>query len=106
MEKRETTMARLVRKYLELSAVCYRAATASRNEHGRFRRGRRASQPHPAILKKIDLDEALDRVYQRFFGRQGTCEVSSISASNSRRHGSDTSSFAPSSSRGRPITLG
>jgi len=106
MDKGQPIMTRLMRKYLELSAVCYRAATASHDERGRFRRGRVANRLHPAILKKIDLDEALDRVYQRFFGRQGTCEVSSISASNSLRHGSDTFSSVPDSSSGRPMTLG
>ena len=106
MDERQTIMARLVRRYAELSALCYRAATSPRDEYGRFQRGRVYRRPHSVVLKKIDLDVALERVYQRFFGVQEESEVSSISTSNSRRHGSDTFSSTPSSCSDRPITPG
>jgi hypothetical protein len=96
-------LTRLVRRYQELSAVCYRAATASRDERGRFRRGRRGGGPHAALLKKIDLDLALEQVYRRFFGDHGA-EANSTSTSNNRPHGSETFHAAPSSCHDRPVT--
>ena len=94
--KTEHIMPRLVRKYVELSEACYRVAVSNRDERGRFRRGHRLPRPHPALVKKIDLDAALCRVYWRFFVSRE--ESSSISTSNSRRQGSDTRSAAGGSS--------
>lgn len=105
MKKREEIMPRLARKYLELSAACYRVATAVHDERGRFRRGHPGRRVHPAVLKKIDLDEALARVYQRFFGNHNDAvEVSFTSTSNSRRQGSETVSSPPNSDRDTPST--
>jgi len=78
-------LARLVNKYLELSDMCYRVCVASHERSGRFEKGHRARRPHPAIVKKIDLDEALTRVYRRFF--DASYRVSSTSTSNRRRQG-------------------
>lgn len=94
--KTEHIMPRLVRKYVELSEACYRVSVSHRDERGRFRRGNQQRRPHPALLKKIDLDAALSRIYWRFFVSRE--ESSSISTSNSRRQGSDTRSAAGGSS--------
>lgn len=102
MHKGEEIMPRLVRKYLELSALCYRAATASHDQRGRFQRGRSGGRSHPAVIKKIDLDEALDRIYQRFFGGYDPSEVSSTS--KSRCQGRETLSPVASSCGAAPIT--
>ena len=90
-------LCRLVHKYVELSEVCYRVSVAAHDERGRFRKGPRRRE-HPALLKKIDLDRALSRIYERFF--DSSYEVSSISTSNSRRQGSDTRSSGTGSSCG------
>ena len=90
MPMHDEIMPRLLRKYVELSATCYRAATAARKPDGRFRRGHRKIGPPPAVLKKIDLDEALERVYQRFFGPYAVESGNATPTSNSRRQGSDT----------------
>ncbi len=58
----------LCRKYAELEEACYRAATASRSSRGRLR-GRYAL-PDP-LVRKLDLDEALERLVDRFFGAPG-----------------------------------
>ncbi len=106
MYEENTIMTRLTRRYAELSALCYRATTSPRDEYGRFQRGHASRRTHAVVVKKIDLDVALERVYQRFFGHQGVSEASSISTSNSRRHGSETFSSAPSSAGGTPTALG
>jgi hypothetical protein len=92
----EELLPRLVRKYLELSDVCYRVAVAVHDERGRFRRGHRGRRPHPALLKKVDLDHELARIYRRFFGPPE--EPSSISTSKSRRQGRETESSGGGSS--------
>ena len=96
-------MPRLLRKYEELAAVCYRAAQATHDERGRFRRGRAAGKPHPALLKKIDLDAALEQVYRRFFGDHSPEPSNLTSTSNSRLQGSEILS-SPSSWGDRPVT--
>ena len=63
-------LSRLLRKYSELSHVCYRVSMAGRDERGRYRRGHIARTPHPSVLKKIDIDRALARVYDRFFASE------------------------------------
>ena len=103
METMGEILPRLVRKYQELSTTCYRAATASRDEHGRFRRGHRGGKPHAALVKKIDLDLALEQVYRRFFGDHEV-EANSTSTSNNLRHGSETRTSAPNSCHDRPVT--
>ena len=80
-------MPRLVRRYLELSDVCYRVAVSRHDERGRFKKRHRGRTPHPALLKKTDLDRSLARVYQRFFGVVE--EANSTSTSNSRPQGSE-----------------
>jgi len=105
VNKREEIMPRLTRKYLELSAACYRVATAVHDERGRFRRGHPGRRVSPAVLKKIDLDKALDRVYQRFFGdHDDAVGRSSTSTSNSRCQGSETASASPNSDGETPST--
>jgi hypothetical protein len=52
-------------RYRELEETCYRASVAQRAERGRFRG--RYTVPAP-LLKKLDLDEALERLHERFFG--------------------------------------
>ena len=52
-------LSRLVRNYVELSDVCYRVSVVAHDRRGRFERGHRVRRPHPALLKKVDLDEAL-----------------------------------------------
>ena len=88
---------RLVRKYVELSDVCYRVSVVAHDRRGRFQKGHRARTPHPAFLKKVDLDEALVEVYRRFF--DSAYRVSSTSTSKSRRQGREmlTSPRGPSS---------
>lgn len=96
IEKRTTAhtmagiMPRLVRKYLELSDACYRVAISHHDEKGRFRKGHTQRSPHPALIKKMDLDRSLTHIYLRFFGPVE--EPNSTSTSNSRSHGSETES--------------
>jgi len=91
-----SVMRRLVEKYVELCEACYRVSVATHDRQGRFRPNHRGRHPHPTVLKKIDLDEALAEVYRRFFASsQG---LSSSSTSKSRRHGSET--LRPSSGGG------
>jgi hypothetical protein len=52
-------------KYAELEETCYRAAVSTRDDRGRFRGRYRVPAP---VLKKVDLDQALERLYERFFG--------------------------------------
>jgi len=78
---------RLARKYLELCEFCYRVSVASHDGRGRFSKGHRGDHPHPALLKKMDLDRALARLYRRFF--DPSYEDSSTSTSNSRCQGSE-----------------
>ena len=68
----EGVLNRLVAKYRELEELCYRLAVAVRDSRGRFRRGRRTPRTPAALLKKVDLDRALVRVYARFFGDDET----------------------------------
>jgi hypothetical protein len=89
----EEVLSRLVAKYRELADACYRVSVTVHDRYGRFQKGHQARRPHPALLKKVDLDRALARLYARFFEAP---EGSSISTSNSRRQGSDT----PASSSG------
>lgn len=80
-------MPQLVRRYLELAESCYRVSVSHHDERGRFRKGHRGRRIHPALLKKVDLDHALERVYERFFGQAEPDGPSSNSISNSRFHG-------------------
>ena len=80
-------MPRLVRRYLELSEACYRVSVSQHDERGRFRKGHVGRRPHPALVQKVDLDQTLEQVYERFFGYPGA--TTSTSTSNSRRQGRD-----------------
>ena len=92
-------LARLVRNYLELSDVCYRVSVVAHDRRGRFERGHRVRRPHPALAKKIDLDEALVEVYRRFF--DGSYRVSSTSTSNRRCQGRQAVIFPRGAVSGR-----
>ena len=92
-------LARLVRNYVELSDVCYRVSVVAHDRRGRFERGHRVRRPHPALLKKIDLDEALIEVYRRFF--DGSYRVSATSISNRRCQGREAVTSARGSASGR-----
>ena len=83
-----SVMRRLVEKYVELCEACYRVSVATHDRQGRFRPNHRGRHPHPTMLKKIDLDEALAQVYRRFFA--SSQELNESSNSKSRRHGSET----------------
>jgi len=89
-------MPRLLRRYVELSDLCYRVSVSRHDRRGRFQKGHRGRTPHPALLKKVDLDRCLLRLYERFFG--SPLEPNDTSTSNSRPHGSEiaTSGDAPS----------
>jgi len=78
---------RLVVQYEELADVCYRVPVTRHDDRGRFRKGHRARSPHPALVKKADLDRELERIYCRFFGASSG-EGEPISISKSRPHGS------------------
>lgn len=86
----------LVEKYAELCEACYRVSVSAHDQRGRFRPRHRGRRPHPALLKKIDLDYALAEVYRRFFGPPQL--PTSTSTSNSRRQGSETRTSAGGSS--------
>jgi len=88
---------RLVRRYIELSELCYRVAVVAHDRRGRFQKGHRAGHPHPALLKKVDLDRALARVYQRFF--EPSYRVESAPTTKSQHQGGDVrrSTRGPSS---------
>jgi len=75
----------LIRKYLELSDLCYRVSVLAHDGRGRFQKGHRVRRPHPALLKKIDLDEALVDIYRRFF--DSSYRVTATSTSKSRFQG-------------------
>jgi len=65
----EPIMRRLVMRYLELQEAASRPARALAHPAHVSRLGRsRRVGPGEALLKKIDLDLALEEVYQRFFG--------------------------------------
>jgi len=84
-------LARLVTRYEELADTCYRVLVSRHDERGRFRRGHRARRPHPALVKKVDLDRDLARLYRKFFGpAELDRDPTSTSASNSRPQGSET----------------
>lgn len=85
-------LAALVRRYVELSEQCYRVSVSRHDERGRFRRGHPGRRPHPALLKKSDLDRALERLHQRFFGSDSG--TNSTSTSNSLRQGKETRAMA------------
>jgi hypothetical protein len=91
---------RLVRKYVELSEVCYRVTVAARDERGRFRRRHPGRRPHPALLKKIDVDHALAAVYRRFFESRDA--AISTPTSKSRCQGSDARTAPTGSSAANP----
>ena len=91
-------LARLVHRYLELSDLCYRVSVLGHDGRGRFPKGHRVRQPHPALVKKMDLDEALITLYRRFFDPD--YRVSPTSTSNSRRQGSDACTSPGASSPG------
>jgi hypothetical protein len=59
---------RLVHKYAELAEMCYRVSVSFHDGRGRLARGNPRRSPHPALLKKVDLDAALAEIYARFFG--------------------------------------
>jgi len=87
----EGVLGLLVVRYRELADMCYRVSITRHGEQGRFQRGHRARQTHPALLKKVDLDRTLTRIYRRFFGSARLeATSSSTSTSNSRPQGSDT----------------
>jgi hypothetical protein len=96
-------LARLVRNYVELSDVCYRVSVVAHDRRGRFERGHRVRRPHPALLKKIDLDEALIEVYRRFFDSSYRASASSTSTSTSNRRcqGREAVTSARGSASGR-----
>jgi hypothetical protein len=84
-------IALLVSQYRALADRCYRVAVSQHDERGRFRQRHRARSPHPVLLKKIDLDRDLARLYYKFFGPAAiSVEPKPISTSNSRLQGSDT----------------
>lgn len=85
----------LVRKYVELADISYRVSVATHDKHGRFQKGHRGRRVHPALLKKVDLDRALERVYRRFF--DPSFPLSSTPTSKRRRHGSEKRSSPRSS---------
>jgi hypothetical protein len=97
----EGVLTRLVRKYLDLSDVCYRVSVAAHDRGGRFKKGHRGRRPHPALLKKVDLDRALAHLYRRFF--EGPVAPRLTSTSKSRCHGREnlTSSSDGASSAAR-----
>ena len=97
--KSDGILARLVRNYVELSDVCYRVSVVAHDRRGRFERGHRVRRPHPALLKKVDLDEALIEVYRRFF--DGSYRVSATSTSNRRCQGREAVTSARGSASGR-----
>jgi len=87
----------LVSRYRALADVCYRVAVSQHDERGRFRRGHRTRRPHPVLLKKIDLDRDLARVYCKFFGAaSASAEPSPTSISNNRPQGSEMRSGSAS----------
>jgi hypothetical protein len=89
-------MPRLVRRYLELSDLCYRVSVTRHDHRGRFQKGHRGRSPHPVLLKKVDLDRCLVQLYERFFG--SSPEPNDTSTSNSRRQGSEMPTQGDSSS--------
>jgi len=96
----EGVLSLLVSRYEALADTCYRVSVSRHDERGRFRRGHRARRPHPALVKKVDLDRALERLYEKFFGPcQGDYQPISSSISNRRLHGSETRTWSPA---GRP----
>lgn len=83
-------IALLVNQYRSLADTCYRVAVTQHDERGRFRKRHRARSPHPVLLKKIDLDQDLSRLYYKFFGPAAiSVEPRPTSTSNSRPHGSE-----------------
>jgi hypothetical protein len=86
----ESILTLLARRYLELEEACYRVSVVFHDQYGRFQKGHRVRRPHPALVKKVDLDAALSRVYERFFGLVTHADEMSTSTSNSLCQGSDT----------------
>ena len=64
----DSALSRLLREYQELEGMCYRVAIGMRDARGRFRRHPRSPRASALLLKKIDLDRALLRLCERFFG--------------------------------------
>ncbi len=92
-------LALLVMRYRELADTCYRVEITRHGEQGRFQRGHRARQTHPAVLKKVDLDRSITQVYRRFFGSAELDGApSSTSTSNSRPQGRPTRTASPAES--------
>lgn len=86
-----TLLPRLIERYTELAEACYRVATSRHDERGRFRKGHAGRRPHPVLLKKIDLDRELFRLYRKFFSVQPEwLGAASTSTSNRRRQGKET----------------
>ena len=69
----QSVLGRFIRKYRELEELCYRVTVGLRDARGRFRRRRPTPEVSAALLKKIDLDRALVRLCDRFFGEEDIC---------------------------------
>jgi len=61
---------RFTARYRELEARCYRTNVSVHRPEGRRRRDPVEQQVSSAMLKKMDLDRALARLYDRFFGSE------------------------------------
>jgi len=63
-------MQRLLSRYLELEEAASRPAVSTiRRERVGSARGPRRPGPPDVLVKKLDLDLALEEVYERFFGQ-------------------------------------
>lgn len=65
---REPILRRLVRRYLELESQVLSPPPSQPRRERTGARPRRHGGPPEAWLVKVDLDEALEEVYARFFG--------------------------------------
>lgn len=96
-------IALLVSQYRYLADTCYRVSVTQHDDRGRFRRRHQARTPHPVLLKKIDLDRDLARVYRKFFGPPAaSVEPRPTSISNNRPQGSEKRTDSASPSRFGP----
>jgi hypothetical protein len=66
----KSVLDRLVARYRELEACCYRANVCVHGPEGRDRRDPRQRQVSAALMKKMDLDRVLVLLYRRFFGSE------------------------------------
>lgn len=66
----KSVLDRLVARYRELEARCYRANVCVHGPEGRGRRDPRQRQISAALMKKMDLDRVLALLYRRFFGSE------------------------------------